>query len=161
MGRLIPESALWEITDSVAQLTETDSLSKSEARQHALNLIAEKWQVPVDHITGEDDPTLYTVLSKIMRLVFPVSTFAATNLARERTRGALRFNDALELARGNATNVAELDARRQTKGTSSPKGGIELTSILRFVVAEARAARYSDSEISAAIEDAIAGDTTV
>jgi hypothetical protein len=161
MGRLIPESALWEITDSVAQFTETDSLSKPEARQHALNLIAKKWQVSAEQITGDDDPTLYTVLSKIMRLVFPVSTFAATNLARERARGALGFNDALELARGNATSVAELDAARQTRGTSSPKRGIELTSIVRFVVAEGRAAGYSDSEISAAIEDAIAGDTTI
>lgn len=161
MGRLIPESALWEITDSVAELTETDALSKAEARQHALTLIAEKWQVPIEQITALDDPTLYTVLSKIMRLVFPVSSFAGVNLARERARGALGFNDALEIARGNVVSVAELEAGRQIKGTPPSERGINLTSIVRFVVTEARAAGYSDSEISAAMEDAIAGERPV
>jgi hypothetical protein len=160
MGRLIPESALWGITDSLARITETEALSKAEARQHALILIADKWQVPIEQITAEDDPTLYTILSKILRLVFPVSSFAGVNLARERARGAVRFNDALEIARGNAVTVAELETRRQTKETSPPERGIDLTSIARFVVVGARAAGYSDSEISAVIEDAIADNTS-
>src|SRR5436190_1500414 len=142
MGRLIPDSVLWEITDLVAAATESESLTKAEALEHALGLMAERWQVPVEQINAVDDKTLYTLRSKIVRLVFPVSSFAAANLARERARGGLGFNDALELARGNAVSVAELEARPQNKQPRAAAHGVQLLTLVRAIVTAAREDGY-------------------
>lgn len=99
-----------------------------------------------------DEPVLYTNVSKIIRLIFPKHARAAANLQREIARGDFPFNDALEIARGNAQTRE--DGRPQQR-RAAPPPRFELGPLFSAVITAASQSGYNSSDIAAAFNDAL------
>jgi hypothetical protein len=146
------ESVLWSIYSEANALTEAKRFSKHSARDHVIAEMAAAYQIDPDSINRHEEPVLYTNVSKIIRLIFPKHARAAANLRREIARGDLPFNDALEIARGNAQTRE--DCRPQQRRVAPPPR-FELGPLFSAVIAAASQAGYDSCDIVAAFNDAL------
>ncbi len=148
------ESVLWNIFSEVSAAAEKEGLSRRAARQKVIFAMARAYGIPWHQIDQHDEPVLYSNVSKITRLIFPRDSRAEANLRREIARGGLAFNDALQIARGNANSRD--DCRSGRAGVSVPSTPkLELSALFYTLIRTASEAGYSAESIAAAFNEAV------
>ena len=147
-------SVLWSIYSEVNAIAEEKRLPKHSARERVISDMAAAYQIDPDSINQREQPVLYTNVAKIMRLIFPKHARAAANLQREIDRGDLPFNDALEIARGNA-QTREDCRPQQRRASPAPPPRFDLSPLFSAVIAAASQSGYESPDIAAAFNDAL------
>lgn len=147
------ESVLWTIYADVNAALGTELLTKRATRDRVIQRMADAYAIPPERINAHQEKALYPNVSKIMRLLFPKGRRAALNLQRELEGGGLGFNDALEIARGNA------DSREDCGSSSRPPVALaptlDLSALFAAIVRAASDAGYPPAQIRAAFDKAM------
>ena len=151
--QLIRDSILWKIYNHVRAIAENRNLSKTDARERVLEQLAVEYGVRAEEITEDSERNLFTIASKLMRLLFPVSPSARVNLTRELAIG-IPFNQALLIARGNYTSRKEIIEAQLANSKPQAPRGIALEELFRAVIETARRNKFSAREIEIAFNDA-------
>lgn len=103
------QSAFFDIADTATRLIEEKGLSVEEGSLALKLSFAESYGVDVENLTMEGSPMAYNYLSKIKRLVFPVSPKQAKQLKAARAKG-VTVADALKIARTEGLLASQVKA---------------------------------------------------
>jgi hypothetical protein len=151
--RLPREEVLWKIFHSVRDSANGRFLPKPFARERVLSQLADEYGVEVADITAENESTIYTIHSKLMRLLYPVSQRARTNLDAALADG-ISFNHALLIARGRFDTKEEILAAQPSKTPTVTIRGIPLADLFAAIISTARSNGFDADDIQTAFNDA-------
>jgi hypothetical protein len=151
--RLPREEVLWKIFHNVHELLVAGDLTKAEARQRIHEQLAAVYEVPVENINAYEEATIYTIGSKILRLLFPVSGRARANLQAAMLKG-ISFNDALLIARGRYERREDIPRAKTSVMNVEATKALPLAELLTSLVELAKRKGYTSEEIETALDDA-------
>ena len=154
--RLPREEILWKIFHSVRNSTPDQHLLKPTARELVLAMLADEYGIDASDITERGESTIYTVHSKLIRLLFPKSLRAQRNLNQAISEG-ISFNHALLIARGRYDTKEEIIAAKSEKHQEENVRGIPLADIFTAAISAARGNGYDAEQIQTAFHDAFDG----
>jgi hypothetical protein len=151
--KLPSEGVLWKIYRNVRAIKERRSLGEHDVRERVLEQLAVEYGISTDDIKEDSESAIYTVASKLHRLLFPVSSSACANLDRELAIG-IPFNQALLIARGRYASREEIIEARANNSKLLETRGIPLEKLFTAVIETARRSKFSAREIEIAFNDA-------
>ena len=151
--RLPRDEVLWKIFRSIRSSSDGCYSSKSSARDRVISLLADEYGIDHSKINQRDEQTLYTVQSKLVRLLFPVSARAQSNLSKAIDSG-ISFKHALLIARGRYDTREQILAEQPSQTPVVSIRGIPLPDLFASVISTARANGYDADDIQTAFSDA-------